>query len=354
MIDYVSAAVLIFFAEMGDKTQFLAMAFATRYDTKKILMGVALGSFLNHGLAMILGKGLLTVMPRSAINFAAGLMFLFFAFQSLKVEGDALEENKSKFGPVLTVGLAFFIGELGDKTQLAALGLAIDSSSIILSLLGTVTGMVLTSAIGIFVGLKLGRKVPQDKLKVSAFAIFIVFACQKLYTSYFKNLPTGVVLLGLVVLAFCIYRAYKKFTAAYSQLRETGFSLQAEALKNTRDQVSLKVDDLCKGQEKCGVCEGGDCLVGRMKMLLRQEEGPLSVKALKDLSQLKSKAFSTKEAQEIFLELLAYYDKYPHEFLDNTLFKEVRKSVEIIMFGHMIHQEHYKAYKAEVEGKLGL
>ena len=83
--DYIGAVILIFFAEMGDKTQFLAMAFATKYSIKKIVLGIAIGSFLNHGLAILFGRALLQLIPANIFGLVAGLMFIFFAFNSLKI-----------------------------------------------------------------------------------------------------------------------------------------------------------------------------------------------------------------------------------------------------------------------------
>ena len=348
ILDYFSAALLIFFAEMGDKTQFLAMAFATKYPVRKILIGVAIGSFLNHGLAMVLGKGLMSVMPKEMIGFAAGWMFLFFAFKSLNVEDESLEESPSKYGPVLTVGIAFFLGELGDKTQLAALGLSVGSGHILVTLLGTVTGMVLTSSIGILIGLKLGRKIPEDKLKLSAFLIFIVFGVQKLYSSYLNLLqPLILVGLGLLLLGL-MYFAYNHFIKAYENMRETGFKLQAQALKATKEKLHLKVIDMCKGKDTCGTCLGGECLIGRMMELLKKGKEPLSEADLESLKNLKYKNFSKTEAIELWEELIVYYDKYPSEFNNNRLLREIRKNVEYMLVDRILWFKDYDVYKSQM------
>src|SRR5690606_22932798 len=146
-------------AEMGDKTQILAMAFATQYQVKKVLMGVFLGSLLNHGIAVALGSYLSSVIPINTIQIIAGISFVGFALWTLKNDDDDEEEgdSKGKFGPVFTVAMAFFIGELGDKTQLTAITLSVDASYPVFILLGTVSGMILTSSLGIYVGSKIGN-----------------------------------------------------------------------------------------------------------------------------------------------------------------------------------------------------
>lgn len=157
MTEFLKAFALIFVAEMGDKTQIMAMAFATQYAIKSILSGVFLGSFLNHGIAILLGSLFLTKLPMGLIQLLAGAVFIAFGLQSLNIEGDSDEEkSKAKHGAVLTVAMAFFIGELGDKTQLTAMTLGTESMYPFLTLMGTSLGMVSVSLFGIFIGAKLG------------------------------------------------------------------------------------------------------------------------------------------------------------------------------------------------------
>lgn len=99
---------LVFAAEMGDKTQIIAMTFATQYMVKEVISGVALGVIFNHGLAIILGRYLSTLVPMDFIQIIAGFMFVIFGIMALKDEDmDKLEEDKGGMSPVLTVALAF-------------------------------------------------------------------------------------------------------------------------------------------------------------------------------------------------------------------------------------------------------
>ncbi len=93
-----------------------------------------------------MGKYISDFLPTNIIQIVAGVVFISFAFWTLKVEDDEDkdEEQKYKFGPVLTVALAFFIGELGDKTQLTAITLATNTSYPLAILGGTVLGMIMT------------------------------------------------------------------------------------------------------------------------------------------------------------------------------------------------------------------
>lgn len=213
-IEFIKALSLIFLAEMGDKTQMLALAFSTKYKMRNILIGVALGSFLNHGIAIALGSLLNNVIPMDIIQLVAGVMFIGFALLlALQVDFDEEEENTtSKKGPIITVATAFFIGELGDKTQLSALTLASDATFPAVILMGTVTGMVLTSIIGIIVGIKLGCSVPEKVMKLASFGIFMVFGLEKVINSiYFEPLNNTFVVVVAIALTMVSVNRVKKF-----------------------------------------------------------------------------------------------------------------------------------------------
>lgn len=201
--ELIQAFMLIFIAEMGDKTQILAMAFATRFPVKKVFLGIFLGSLLNHGLAVWLGSYISNFVPINTIQIIAGLAFVGFALWTLKPEGDDDDEGssqRSKFGPVMTVALAFFIGELGDKTQLTAITLAVDAVYPLAILAGTVMGMVVTGGLGIVVGRQLGDKVPELAIKIIASSVFMFFGITKLY----QTLPEQYLTLPIISLTVAI------------------------------------------------------------------------------------------------------------------------------------------------------
>src|SRR5690606_3173614 len=122
--ELIRAFLLIFAAEMGDKTQIIAMTFATQYLVKDVLLGVTIGVFFNHGIAILLGSFISKVIPMDLIQIAAGFLFVIFGLNALKYEEDEELENKKTLSPINTVALAFFVVELGDKTQLTAMTLS--------------------------------------------------------------------------------------------------------------------------------------------------------------------------------------------------------------------------------------
>src|SRR5690625_3022346 len=96
------AALLIFLAELGDKTQILAMAFALQYSVRQVLAGVALGSFLNHGLAVIIGAYLAHIIPLASIRLGSAVLFLVFGLWTLRPEeNEESDTTKSLRSPIL-------------------------------------------------------------------------------------------------------------------------------------------------------------------------------------------------------------------------------------------------------------
>ncbi|SES87068.1 TMEM165/GDT1 family protein [Anaerobranca gottschalkii] len=214
--EILSSLIFIFLAEMGDKTQLLALAFATKYKLSAVLTGVFLGSLLNHSLAVIIGLYLSSFIPLNIINIATSFAFIIFGLWTLKIdegEEECLEEGKCppKFHPILIVASAFFLGEIGDKTQLTVITLSTSARYPLGVLLGTVTGMVITSSIGVFIGNKLGKKIPENIIKLISGLIFILFGLINLYEflpSKYLTLPN--ILFSLSIIILIIYPSIKR------------------------------------------------------------------------------------------------------------------------------------------------
>lgn len=225
MREFIRAFMLIFMAEMGDKSQLLALAFATTYPLTLVLSGVSLGIILNHGLAILFAVFVSSMFGSlDGIQIFAGLLFLFFGLKSFVLEFDDEEEEvkTSKMGPIFTMAGTFFIGELGDKTQLTAMTLALESSSPWLIFIATVSSMILVSLIGILVGKFLGKKIPEVTMSYMAGCLFLFFGLSKLWDMAPKNLKNiefiGVGLIVLAVLVFMILERNKgKRDEIYSQ-----------------------------------------------------------------------------------------------------------------------------------------
>jgi Ca2+/H+ antiporter, TMEM165/GDT1 family len=194
----------VFLAEMGDKTQLLAMAFATRYKASTVLWGVFAATVINHLLAVLAGTYLTNVIPIQYIQIAAAASFILFGLWTIR--GDELrgEDKRFNFSPFWTVAVAFFLAEMGDKTQLATIALAAKFQSVLFVLAGTTAGMVIADGAGIGVGIILGRKIPERVVKWVAAMIFIFFGLYGLYEylpAESLTLPVMIAVPALVALA---------------------------------------------------------------------------------------------------------------------------------------------------------
>ncbi len=356
-MEFVKAMLLILIAEMGDKTQIVAMAFATKYKLHQILMGVAIGSAANHGLAILFGTLLTQYLDMKIIHSAAGVLFLIFAFLSLDLEDpEEEEESKEKFGPLITVALAFFIGELGDKTQLTALSLSTDAVYPLLILLGTTTGMVLTSLLGILIAQRFGERIPEEIMKVLAACAFLIFGSQKmLQAASLFNLSTSIVIvIGGVLIGIMAIR-FRQFHSRVQSVRETRLKQKSAALYRTINIVKSGLESMCHGEEHCGKCKGHDCLIGYMKLVLslleKGEDVPEHmlhvVRNLIHRDVNKGTLYKTMKA------LLSYYNAHPEEFLDNATLAQLRKALEALLLIDMPKNlVEYSDYKSWIDEKL--
>lgn len=176
LVAFAASFLLVVLAEMGDKTQLLAMAFAAKYKPGKVLAGVFIATVLNHSLAVATGRLLSEVVPLDIIGVIAALSFIVFGCWT--VRGDSLHGEgggRTRYGPVATVAIAFFLAECGDKTQLATISLAIEYKSAVAVLAGTTLGMLAADTIGIMLGVVLGRKLPQRAIGWFSALIFVLF-----------------------------------------------------------------------------------------------------------------------------------------------------------------------------------
>jgi len=121
---FITSFVFVVLAEMGDKTQLLGMCFATRYRWQTVLGGVFVATILNHYLAVEVGSYLTRFIPMSYIQIAAAVSFIVFGLWTIRGDEMGDCDASNKYSPFWTVVIAFFIAEMGDKTQLATVALA--------------------------------------------------------------------------------------------------------------------------------------------------------------------------------------------------------------------------------------
>lgn len=176
----VLSTVVIFVAELGDKSQLMAMTFATRYRARDVILGITAATAVVHLASVGIGYFIGASFERyqGPIAIAAGIAFLGFAAWTLRgdelTDEEAQKARKAKGSALLAVGLAFFLAELGDKTMLATVTLAVRENWFG-TWIGSTVGMVAADALAIGVGALLGRQLPERVIKYGAAAAFAIF-----------------------------------------------------------------------------------------------------------------------------------------------------------------------------------
>jgi Ca2+/H+ antiporter, TMEM165/GDT1 family len=169
---------VIFLAELGDKSQLMALTFASRYRAVTVLVAVSVATLLVHAGSVLLGSAFALAVPASTIQLVAGIAF--FVFAAWTIRGDTLDEagerraTRTGGWALLTIGTAFFLAELGDKTMLATITLATTEEPVG-TWLGSTAGMVAADALAIGIGAVLGARLPERAIKWFAAGAFVVF-----------------------------------------------------------------------------------------------------------------------------------------------------------------------------------
>jgi len=350
--EMIRAFLLVFIAEMGDKTQLLAMAFATRFPVRKVMAGIGLGALLNHGLAVALGSYLSRLVPINPVQMIAGAAFVGFALWTLKPDGGEEEkETGMRFGPVVTIVLTYFLGELGDKTQLTAITLAADSGRPLMVLAGTVSGLIASGALGIFIGKKLGDRIPELGIKILAASVFMFFGIEKLirtvpaqYLKAYTVIPAALVL--ALASAWMMYSLVRRRREGI----RSAFIARAKMLHDYYMHVKEDLDSICLGEEYCCACQGDQCAVGRSKEIIRaaldnrlwrEPSGESTASRL-------HKPFSEEEVLDCLVDTLKLIGTI-HDEQSLTSAHGIRSQMETILLGKPIEEfRDIKSYIDEV------
>ena len=162
-------------AEIGDKTQLLALLLAARFKKPlPIVAGILGATLINHGLAGALGAWITTAIPPVVLRWVLGLSFIGMAIWTLIP--DRIDEADtgiaSRWGVFGTTFATFFLAEMGDKTQIATVALSAHYGSALLVVLGTTLGMLIADVPVVFLGDKLASKIPMRLVHSIAALVF--------------------------------------------------------------------------------------------------------------------------------------------------------------------------------------
>jgi putative Ca2+/H+ antiporter (TMEM165/GDT1 family) len=180
---FVSAGVVAL-AEIGDKTQLLALLLATRFKRPwPIVLGILVATLANHAFASAVGAWLVGLIGAHTLPWILGLSFIAMAIWTLIPDSAPDEESATpRHGVFLTTVVAFFIVEMGDKTQIATVALAAQFQSIVYVVIGTTLGMMLANVPVVFAGDALIRRVPLKVVRVVTALSFVALGLYVLAT----------------------------------------------------------------------------------------------------------------------------------------------------------------------------
>lgn len=172
---FLVSTALVALAEMGDKTQLLSFVLAVKLRRKiPIVLGILLATLANHFLAGAVGAWLASQVSPRALRWIVALSFLAFAAWALKP--DSLEEDRSLRGAgvFMTTLIAFFLVEMGDKTQLATVALAARYDALVSVVMGTTLGMMIANVPAVWMGEALARRINMKVMRWIAAGLFVV------------------------------------------------------------------------------------------------------------------------------------------------------------------------------------
>lgn len=191
MYPFFISFVLVFISELGDKTQLLVLSFSGKDKTLKILLGVAIGSFFSHGLAILFGSSI-SLFENNTFHYIIKMVtyfsFVLMGFFTLlpKKETLSLNDNKKenfankitnlKLNYCIIIAICIMIGEIGDKTFLASIGLGVQYPNHKISLiLGAISAMVVCDSIAIVFGKFLNKHISEKTMQKLSGILFLIF-----------------------------------------------------------------------------------------------------------------------------------------------------------------------------------
>lgn len=170
----VTPTLLVALAEIGDKTQLLSFVLAARLRRPgAVVAGILVATLANHALAGWVGSVVAGVLSPEALRWGVGLLFIAFGLWTLKPDTLDAEPAAHRAGPFVTTVIAFFLAEMGDKTQLATVALAARFPSLVWVVVGTTLGMMIANVPAVLLGETLAERLPLTVIRRVAAALFV-------------------------------------------------------------------------------------------------------------------------------------------------------------------------------------
>lgn len=171
-----TSTAVVALAEIGDKTMLLAIVLATRFrKPAPIILGILVATLANHGIAALVGQSIASFLNGQWFRYAVGISFVAMALWTLVPDkfDDDEEPRTPRFGPFVTTTIAFFVVEIGDKTQVATIALAAQFQNFILVTIGTTIGMMLANVPAVYFGNAIVERVSLKLVRMIAALMFL-------------------------------------------------------------------------------------------------------------------------------------------------------------------------------------
>lgn len=180
-----TSTAVVALAEIGDKTQLLAILLATRFRKPvPIIFGILVATLANHACAAFLGATVASIFQNAWFHYLVALSFIAMALWTLIPDKlDDLKDSPARFGAFLTTTMAFFLVEMGDKTQLATVALAARYHSLASVVAGTTVGMLVANVPAVWMGEALTHRIDMRRMRWIAAALFLGLAVLTLLAS---------------------------------------------------------------------------------------------------------------------------------------------------------------------------
>ncbi len=175
---------LVFLAELGDKTQLVALGLGARHRLAPVMLGVVLAYAATNLLSVVVGGLLGAALPTRALGLGGGVLFLGFAVWNLRDDHHDEEATAEGGGRrvVLSVAAAMFVAELGDKTMLATAALAAQGNPVLVWI-GATVGIIASGALGVLVGRAGGARLPDRAIRIGSSLLFAIFGVALIATN---------------------------------------------------------------------------------------------------------------------------------------------------------------------------
>ncbi len=190
LVATLSAFGVVFVAELGDKTQLLALGYGARHGLRTVALGLLIGYAAAGALAALVGGVLGATLPERPIGLAAGALFVLFAVLAWRdadddelSQGDERPRSLPTRSIVASIAITIAVAELGDKTQLATAALAARSNPVA-TWVGATGGEVTAGMLGAVAGRRIGARIDARTLRLTSAALFALFGIVLLVTAW--------------------------------------------------------------------------------------------------------------------------------------------------------------------------